>query len=209
MSEAKLNFDFSEVDKLEKTFEQMEGKAVQKMANTAARKGADIVGATIRKNAPVGKTGELKRGFRKTKERSKLYGKAVYDYAMDKNKDAIFQKKLKNPGVLGGKSRHHAYYPSSVEYGFLARAKGGGVVVRRYNRRLRMDDLLEEHSSKIRVTGVTRHGVIKAVETVTGTESKRVEGQHFVRKSAEEAAAPFSERVKRELFTELEKEWKK
>lgn len=208
MNVTQMDFDFSEVEKLEKTFAQMEGKAVQKMANTAARKGADIVGAAIRKNAPVGKTGELKRGFRKTKERSKLYGKAVYDYAMDKNKDAIFQKKLKNPGVLGGKNRHHAYYPASVEYGFLARAKGGGVTVRRYNRRLHVDDLLEEHSSKIKVTGVSRHR-IKAVETVTGTESQQVEGQHFVRKSAEEASAPFSERVKRELFTELEKEWKK
>ena len=43
-------------------------------------------------------------------------------------RDAIaqLQKPIKNPGALGGKNKK-AYYPASQEYGFLARAPGGGV----------------------------------------------------------------------------------
>ncbi len=94
-------------------------------APIGSRKGSNVVGKAIRANAPKGATGQLRRGFKKKKEKSSKKGKYVYDYAMDSSKNDIFQKPIKNPGILGGKNKT-GYYPASVEYGFLAKAPGGG-----------------------------------------------------------------------------------
>ncbi len=121
-----FKLDFTEMWRLQAALNRL-GNLPQKVVNRAAGKGATVAGRAIRAAAPVGKTGQLRRGFVRKPERSKTKGKKVYDYSMDPAKNDIFQKPIKNPGALGGKKYDHAYYPSSVEYGFLARAKGGGV----------------------------------------------------------------------------------
>lgn len=96
-----------------------------KAAKKGAQKGANELGKELRKKAPKGETGQLRKGFKKKKEHSRLQGKFVYGYSLNSAMNDIFQKPIENPGILGGKNKK-AYYPSSVEYGFLARAPGGG-----------------------------------------------------------------------------------
>lgn len=96
----------------------------KKCVTKAAGKGANVVRKAIRSNVPV-RTGALKRGIVRTGERSRLKGKKVYDLMFDPGMNDVFQKPIKNPGEAGGKS-DHAYYPASMEYGFLTRSRGGG-----------------------------------------------------------------------------------
>lgn len=172
---ANVTFDLKDIIRFEAACKALGDKVALNAAKKAARLGSNVVGKAIKKAAPVGETGQLKKGFKKRMERSRLKGKYVYDYAMDSAKNDIFQKPIQQPGLLGGKNKH-AYYPSSIEYGFLARAPGGGYVY-------------------------TKDGERPATQ--------KVEGTHFTRKAAEEAApAAFSE-MKRVLFEELDKEWAK
>ena len=123
-----VKFDYRDIAKFQATTIAI-GKVPKKAVTKAAQKGSNVMGSAIRKAAPRGETGQLAKGFRKNKERSSKAGKAVYQYAMDSRKNDIFQKPIQNPGVLGGKS-DHAYYPASVEYGFLAKAPGEGFYFR-------------------------------------------------------------------------------
>ena len=122
-----VTFDFRDLKRFEKTCKTLGEKTALKAAKKAAQKGSNIAGKAIRAAAPVGETGQLKKGFKKKAEKSKFKGKFVYDYAMDSAKNDIFRKQIKNPGILGGKSTT-AYYPASIEYGFLAKAPGAGYV---------------------------------------------------------------------------------
>lgn len=122
---ATITFDAKDIKRFEKTCKTLGEKTALKAAKKAAQKGSNVVGKAIRSNAPVGETGQLKKGFKKKLEKSKYQGKYVYDYAMDSAKNSIFQKPIKNPGILGGKSKS-GYYPASIEYGFLAKAPGSG-----------------------------------------------------------------------------------
>lgn len=97
----------------------------KKCVSRAAGKGATVVRRAIRGTVPVGETGNLKRGIYRKGERSRLAGKKVYQLAFNPAMNDVFQKPIKNPGEAGGKSKH-AYYPASMEYGFLTRSKGGG-----------------------------------------------------------------------------------
>lgn len=123
-----VKFDYRDIAKFQATTLAI-GKVPEKAVKKAAQKGSNVMGAAIRKAAPRGKTGQLAKGFRKSKEKSQNPGKAVYQYAMDNRKNDIFQKPIQHPGALGGK-RDHAYYPASVEYGFLAKAPGEGFYFR-------------------------------------------------------------------------------
>lgn len=96
----------------------------KKCVSRAAGKGATVVRRAIRGKVPVA-TGDMKRGIYRKGERSRLKGKKVYQLAFNPAMNDVFQKPIKNPGVAGGKS-DHAYYPASMEYGFLTRSKGGG-----------------------------------------------------------------------------------
>ena len=96
----------------------------KKCVSRAAGKGATVVRRAIRGKVPVD-TGNLKRGIYRKGERSRLKGKKVYQLAFNPAMNDIFQKPIKNPGEAGGKSKH-AYYPASMEYGFLTRSKGSG-----------------------------------------------------------------------------------
>ena len=120
-----IRFDFSDMAKLQKMLRRV-GELPRKVVNKAAGKGATVAGRAVRSAAPRGRTKQLNKGFKRKPEKSKELGKKVFDYAMDSAKNDIFQKPIKNPGVSGGKGPH-AYYPNSVEYGFLTRSTSGGL----------------------------------------------------------------------------------
>ena len=104
------------------------GGVPQKAVTKAASKGLTVVRRSVRPKVPV-KTGALKKGLQRKAERSKTKGKKVYELRMNPAMNEVFQRPVKNPGAAGSKSTKngHAYYPSSMEYGFLTRSKGGGL----------------------------------------------------------------------------------
>lgn len=120
-----FEFDFRDIMRFQVTCNVLGEKTALNAAKKAARIGSNLIGKEIRKAAPKGNTRQLKKGFKKKPERSRFRGKFVFDYAMDPAKNEIFQKPIQHPGILGGKNKK-AYYPSSIEYGFLARAPGAG-----------------------------------------------------------------------------------
>lgn len=126
MSEAKLTFDFSDMAKLEAALKRTE-KIPQKAVTRAAGKGRTADGSADYRAAPVW-SGDLQRGIISVGERSRLRGKKVYDITFDPNMNDVFQRPVKEPGAAGSTSTKggHAYYPASMEYGFLTRSKGGG-----------------------------------------------------------------------------------
>lgn len=128
---ANVKFDFREMVKFQLALKRV-GELPQKVVNKAAGKGATVAGRAVRAAAPKGKTKQLSKGFKRKPERSRTKGKKVYNYAMDPGKNEIFQKPIPanpaHPGKRNPKSKDdHAYYPSSVEYGFLTRSTGGGL----------------------------------------------------------------------------------
>lgn len=120
-----ITFDYKDIWRVKQSFTRLGEKTTLKAAKKAAQKGSNVVGKAIRSAAPVGKTGQLKRGFKKKAEHSRLQGKFVYQYAMDSSKNDIFQKPIIHVGKYGGKSKH-GYYPASVEYGFLTSSGSAG-----------------------------------------------------------------------------------
>lgn len=131
MKDMDMSFDFEEMDQFQKMLARVE-KLPQKVVNKAAGKGATVAGRAVRAAAPRGKTKQLSKGFKRMAEKTRTKGKKVYRYGIDPDKDDIFQKKIppEKPKRPPGKRRtswNHAYYPSSVEYGFLARTSKGGL----------------------------------------------------------------------------------
>lgn len=119
-----MDIDFSQMYKLTKTLAKVE-KVPQKAVTRAAGKGRTVVRRAIRSTAPMGETGNLKKGIVSRGEQSKVKGKKVYGLMFDPSMNDVFQKPIKNPGEAGGKNAK-GYYPASMEYGFLTRSKGGG-----------------------------------------------------------------------------------
>lgn len=121
-----ITFEYKD---LFRTYQMLDraGKSPQKALNKGTSKAAQIVKRSVKGVAPV-RTGTLKRNIVTKTERSSKRGKKVRETTMrgGAEANAIFQKQIHNPGALGGGSPY-AYYPSSMEYGYLARAKGGGV----------------------------------------------------------------------------------
>lgn len=126
---AGLSFDFRDTARLAADLQRV-GTVPQKYVTKAAGKGASVVRGAVRAAAPVGETGQLKRGIIRVGERSRVKGKKVYDLMFDPAKNDIFQKPIPAPGTKHPGRRKtnykHAYYPASMEYGFLTRSEGGG-----------------------------------------------------------------------------------
>ena len=118
-----MRFEIDGMKSLQKNLKRV-GTVPQRCITKAAGKGANVVRREIRSEVPV-RTGALKRGIIRTGERSRLTGKKVDAFMFNPAMNDVFQKPIKNPGEAGGKS-DHAYYPASMEYGFLTRSKGGG-----------------------------------------------------------------------------------
>lgn len=101
-------------------------KLPQKSVTKVASAGTTVVRRTIRGEVPVGATGNLRRSIIRNGERSRTKGKKVFDVYFDRAMNDVLQRPIKNPGEFGGKSPY-AYYPASMEFGFLTRSKGGGL----------------------------------------------------------------------------------
>lgn len=127
LSKSTVTFDYRDIKKFEKTCKELGEKTALKAAKKAAQKGSNLLGAEIRKTAPKGETGNLRKGFKKRQEKSAVKGKYAFHYSTKSEMNDVFQKPVQHPGALGGKSKT-AYYPASVEYGFLAKAKGSGYI---------------------------------------------------------------------------------
>ena len=89
----------------------------------AVKKGAKVVQKAIQTQAPAD-TGVLREGLIMVKEKTRIRGKAVYQITPAREKNAIFQKPIRNP--IRSKSPY-AYYPASQEYGYFTRRPGGGM----------------------------------------------------------------------------------
>ena len=182
-----LTFDYKDILKFKATCAFVGDKAADQAAKKAAQKGSNVVGKQVRIEAPVGKTGQLRKGFIKRKERSRLKGKHVYDYKLDRAKNDIFQKPIIRPGLYGGKNSK-GYYPFSVEYGFLTRAPGGGYSYQK-----------------------TRKGsnqYAHKTQEAYRLPSRKVEGQHFIKRARDKANAETRETMRRVLNEELNKAWR-
>ena len=123
-----IEFDLSDVMRAIEVFNRV-GKSPQSAVTRAAGKGMTVVRRQIRQLAPVGETGNLKRALHRKGEKAKVRGKKVYDLGFDPAMNDVLQRPIQNPGAAGSTStgRGYAYYPASMEYGFLTRSKGGGI----------------------------------------------------------------------------------
>ena len=121
-----VSWSGSDLEKLKQSLKAL-GTVPQKCVTGAAGKAATMVKRHIRQGDIPEDTGTLKRGIIRTKkERSKTKGKAVYRIDFDPAFNDVFQKPVKRPGAAGSTSTGsgHAYYPYSMEFGFLTRDGG-------------------------------------------------------------------------------------
>ena len=108
----------------------------------AVKKGAKVVQKAIQTQAPAD-TGDLREGLILVKEKTRTRGKSVYQVTPAREKNAIFQKPIKNP--IRSKSPY-AYYPASQEFGYFTRRPGGGMIyVRSDGSKATMDKVPGKH----------------------------------------------------------------
>lgn len=129
MANAKMTFYFKDLPGFYLTLSRVE-KVPQRAVTKAAGKGATVVRKAVRGAVPED-TGALKRGIIRNGERSRIKGKKVYDLMFDPRMNDVFRKEIPAPGTKHPGARRsewdYAYYPASMEYGFLTRSKGGGL----------------------------------------------------------------------------------
>lgn len=190
-------FDLEGIEKLCKSLDAI-GKSPQKAANKAASKAATIVKRSIRARAPK-KTGTLKRAIVIRAEKSKLKGKKVRQITFSKSSSADLQKPIKRPGLYGGKHRSWGYVPASLEYGFLTRAKGGGIEYRTFSR---LTDNWEKNKAG-------RWKRKRVDEAVTGYQSRKVEGRYYMKKGAEAVEGQVQRAIVETAGKELDELWQK
>lgn len=103
------------------------GDVPTRCVTSAAGKAATLVKRNIRQGDIPEYTGSLRRGIVRTrKEKSRTRGKAVYRIDFDPAYNDVFQRPVKNPGAAGSTQtgNGHAYYPYSMEFGFITRDGG-------------------------------------------------------------------------------------
>ena len=110
-----------------RTFDAM-GQLPARIVTAAAGRGATVVKRAVQKSGEIPVlTGTMRKAVRRLRaERSKVKGKKVYPVGFDPAMNSVLQKPIQNPGEAGGQN-DKAYYPASMEYGFLTRSKGGGI----------------------------------------------------------------------------------
>jgi len=133
MSRCEVQFDTRGIVKLVKMLDKA-GKSSQKAVTKGANAGATVARKAYRSApVPVGETGYLQQAVKSVKKNRHKFkrrqrGVAMYDITWPDDMNDVLQKPVKNPGEAGSKATKggHAYYPNSIEYGFLTRSKGGG-----------------------------------------------------------------------------------
>lgn len=127
MSTEAFTVDTTDVTKMIGMLNKL-GTSPQKAINKGTSKAVLLLKRKIRAEAPV-KTGTLRKNIVVKAESNRgKKGRKVREVTMKGGEEANaqLQRPIQNPGKLGGKNKK-AYYPASQEYGFLARAPGGGV----------------------------------------------------------------------------------
>lgn len=181
-----VSFDTTGVEKMIKALNKIE-VSPQKAVNKGTSKANLLVKRTIKRQVPV-RTGTLKKNIvTKTERNHGIQGRKVREVTFKGGRDANqqLQRDIKHPGALGGKNPK-AYYPASMEYGFLARAKGGGVVFYNPDRGMLMRK--------------------EAAGSAAGG-TKRVEGRHFMRDAAESVSTEAKQLMIKVMEEELDKLW--
>jgi hypothetical protein len=103
------------LEQLQAQFAKVE-KMPKKYLTKAGREGIADDYREIKAGAPVGKTGMLKKAIKKKLETPNKRKKGVYRLSFDPKFTDHFQKPT--TGIYGGDTPY-AYYPASVEYGYL------------------------------------------------------------------------------------------
>jgi hypothetical protein len=111
----KLGIRVDGLPELQAQFNKL-GKMPKKYLTKAGREGIADTERQMKAAAPKGKTGLLKRSIKKKMETPNKRNKGVYRLRYDPKFNNNFQKPT--TGKYGGKTPY-AYYPSSVEYGYL------------------------------------------------------------------------------------------
>ena len=127
MSDDVVSFDTTGIEVMIEALNKI-NKSPQKAVNKATSKANLIVKRTVKGVAPH-KTGTLKRNIVTKSEKNRgVKGKKGRQVTFKGGAEANsqLQKPIQNPGALGGKNPK-AYYPASMDYGFMARAPGGGT----------------------------------------------------------------------------------
>jgi hypothetical protein len=121
-----LNVSVQGLEQLQSQFERL-GKIPKKYLTKSAKAGMADVERQAKNDAPLGKTGILKKSIKKKMETPNKRKKAVYRLRYDPKFTNDFLKP--SSGAYGGKPPK-AYYPASVEYGFKTK---NGKVPGQYN----------------------------------------------------------------------------
>ena len=192
-----LQFDTTGVEVFIQALNKV-GESPQKAVDKATSKSIQIVKRAVRNAAPV-KTGTLKRNIT-TKAERKRRGKTgkrmrQVTFKGGQEANAQLQRPIKHPGALGGKSPK-AYYPSSQEYGFLARAPGGGTVY--YSKGL---FVTQKKAAKKSMWTAKETGSRKIAAT------QQIPGKYFMRNAAEAVSPQAKETMIDEMTALLEKQW--
>ena len=163
------------------------GKSPQKAVTRAAGKAGMLLKRRVKQEAPK-KSGTLRKALIRVGESNHgKRGKKAYQVTFDRKYNEMLQKPIKTPGLLGGKNKK-AYYPFSVNFGFLARAGGSspGLVY---------------HPPESDRFWMTEKGKTQ------GTTTQRVEGQHFMEEGTEKAEPEVMSVLEEKTMEELEKIW--
>jgi len=120
----KLGITVEGLPELQAQFNKL-GKMPKKYLTKAGREGIADSERAVVAMAPKGKTGNLKKSIKKKMETPNKRNKGVYRLRYDPKFTDAFRKPT--TGVYGGKTPE-AYYPASVEYGYLGEA--GHVAVK-------------------------------------------------------------------------------
>lgn len=194
-SGASITADVKDIEKTIKMLNDL-GKSPQRAVTKAARQAGLVLKRATISEAPEGKTHMLKKGIYLYAERNHgKRGKKVYEVVINRAFNSMFQKPIQHPGALGGKNSK-AYYPSSMEYGFLARDKGGGLVY--YSKGV----FQTKKKAKEKASWTAKYE-----ETKEAVTTKRVEGRHFMEKAATKTEAEREKILVETTLKELGKIW--
>ena len=107
-------FEVDGLKELEAQFKRIE-KMPKKYLTKAAKLGSDGPLRVAKANAPIGKTGLLKKGLHRKMETPNKRNKSIYRIRWNPKYTKDYLKPT--TGIYGGKTPF-AYYPHSIEYGF-------------------------------------------------------------------------------------------
>lgn len=195
MSAVRIDFEHKDLVRMYKTLDRV-GASPQKALNKGTSKAATVIKRAVKARAPHD-SGELRSAIITKTERTSIKGKKVRQTTIRGGADmnAIFQKPIKHPGVLGGKS-DHAYYPNSQEFGFLARAKGGSTIFVRFltSQKQTRKGVRDEHRMYYDDTGAR-------------VPSQKITGKHYMRYGAEASDHTAKTAMIETMKKELDKIW--